>query len=113
MDTKLASYEKIIVDTLRAYAEMFNSQHDGLEAIVITDLEGRHYQLLNLGWRKEEHHCYIIFHFDIKEGKVWLQENRTDILIAQELVDKGIAKSDIVLGFQWPEVREEAGYAAA
>ncbi len=111
MAEKLKKYEKIIIDTLREYAVMFNQQRDGLEAKVIVDKEGKHYQLLNCGWRKDDYQFYIIFHFDIKNGKVWVQENRTDVLIAQELTEKGINKSDIVLGLQLPELRAESGYA--
>jgi hypothetical protein len=113
MADKVKKYEQIIVSTLREYAEMFNRQRDGLEAKVIVDKAGGHYQLLNCGWRKGEYQFYVIFHFDVKDGKVWIQENRTDVLIAQELSEKGIPKFDIVLGLQEPEVRAESGYAAA
>lgn len=111
MAEKLKKYEKILIDTLREYTVMFNQQRDGLEAKVIVDKEGKHYQLLNCGWRKDDYQFYVIFHFDIKNGKVWVQENRTDILIAKELTEKGITKSDIVLGLQLPELRAESGYA--
>lgn len=109
----IKNYEDIVIQTLEEYAEMFNQQRDGLEATVIIDREGKHYQLLNSGWRKDEYQFYVIFHFDIKDGKVWLQENRTDVLIAQELSDKGIPKKDIVLGLQYPELRADTGYAVA
>jgi hypothetical protein len=113
MAAKVEQYEQIIIRTLQEYAVMFNQQKDGVEAKVIIDREGKHYQLLNLGWRKEEYQFYVIFHFDIKDGKVWVQENRTDILIAQQLSESGIPKSDIVLGLQFPDLREASGYAAA
>lgn len=113
MEDKLKTYEDIIVSTLNEYAGMFNQQHDGLEAKVIVDKEGQHYQLLNSGWWKGDYQFYIIFHFDIKNGKVWVQENRTDVLIAQELTEKGVSRNDIVLGLQLPELRAESGYAAA
>jgi len=112
MGEKLRKYEKILVSTLEEYAEMFNRHNDGLEAKVIVDKSGKHFQLLNIGWRKGDYQFYVIFHFDIKNGKVWVQENRTDILIAQELTEKGIDKKDIVLGLQEPELRLESGYAA-
>ncbi|MBL7795702.1 MAG: XisI protein [Saprospiraceae bacterium] len=113
MVNRLENYERIIVDTLNEYAEMFNQQRDGLEAKVIVDREGGHYQLLNSGWRNKEYQFYVVFHFDIKDGKVWVQENRTDILIAKELSEKGIPKNDIVLGLQYPDLRIESGYAMA
>ena len=113
MATSIKKYENIIISTLEEYAKMFNMQGDGLEAKVIIDKKGKHYQLLNSGWRKGDYQFYIIFHFDILNEKVWLQENRTDILIASELIEKGILKKDIVLGLQEPENRTYTGYAAA
>jgi XisI protein len=113
MAKKIEKYETIIVSTLKEYAAMFNQQGDGLEAKVIVDKEGKHFQLLNCGWQKDDYQFYIIFHFDIKDGKIWVQENRTDVLIAGELVEKGIDKNDIVLGLQFPELRGESGYAVA
>lgn len=113
MDSKIAKYENIIISMLREYADMFIQQRDGLEATVIVDKEGGHYQLLNTGWLKDEYIFYVIFHFDIYNGKVWLMENRTDVLIAQQLVEKGIPKQDIVIGLQFPELRAETGYAVA
>jgi XisI protein len=38
-------------------------------------------------------------------GKVWLQHDGTSLRIAEELHERGIPKSDIVIGFQPPYVR--------
>ena len=37
----------------------------------------------------------------------------TEMRVAQELVDRGVKKEDIVLGFQAPEIREYTDYAVA
>ena len=113
MANKIEKYEKIIVSTLREYAEAFNQHKSTVEAKVIADYEGKHFQLLNCGWQNDKYLFYVIFHFDILNGKVWVQENRTDVLIAHELVEKGVDKKDIVLGLQFPELREDSGYAVA
>ncbi len=113
MADKIKSYEKIILSTLQEYADAFNQQKNGLQATVLADFEGQHFQLLNYGWRNGNYQFYVVFHFDIRDGKVWLQENRTDILIAGELVEKGVDKKDIVLGLQFPELRAKSGYAVA
>jgi len=39
-------------------------------------------------------------HLDIKNEKVWIQINNTELDIGQALVEMGIAKEDIVIGFQ-------------
>ncbi|MFM6040572.1 MAG: element excision factor XisI family protein [Sphaerospermopsis kisseleviana] len=35
------------------------------------------------------------------------------MMVAEELVARGVAKEDIILGFQAPEMREYTGYGVA
>ena len=48
-----------------------------------------------------------------KTGKIWIQQNMTEIDLGEELVKMGVPKSDIVIGFLPPEVREYSEYAVA
>lgn len=48
--------------------------------------------------------------FQIKHGKVWVQNNMTEMPIVQEL---GVAREDIVLGFQARYMREYNEYGVA
>jgi hypothetical protein len=48
--------------------------------------------------------------FQIKHGKVWVQNNMTEMPIVQEL---GVAREDIVLGFQAGYMREYNEYGVA
>ena len=57
------------------------------------------------------HHC--IFHFDIKDNKIWLQANNTDIEVDLELAEMGISKDEIVVGFHHPSMREYSDFALA
>ncbi len=41
-------------------------------------------------------------HIEIKEGKAWIYENKTDIDLARILVEMGIAKEDIELDYLPP-----------
>jgi hypothetical protein len=38
-------------------------------------------------------------HFDIQDGKIWIQYNGTEDSVAERLVEMGVPTSDIVLGF--------------
>lgn len=38
----------------------------------------------------------LILHIDIKNNKVWIQHNRTERRIAQELIEVGLSNEDIV-----------------
>ena len=64
------------------------------------------YQLVKLGWQDERRIYGCSVHIDIKDGKIWLQHNVTDRRVAHELVELGVAKEDIVLGFQPPYKRQ-------
>jgi hypothetical protein len=48
---------------------------------------------------------------DIKDNKIWIQWNGSEKDIAAELVANGVAKEDIVLGFQTPFMRKFTEYA--
>ena len=68
-------------------------------------------QVLNNDRICEIYNCFI--HLDIKDGKIWIQRNQTDRSFADELVQMGIAKEEIVLGVQPPYAREYTGFGVA
>lgn len=45
-----------------------------------------------------------VLHLDIKNSKIWIQHDGTEIGIANELVKLGVPKEDIVLAFHEPLV---------
>jgi XisI protein len=47
-----------------------------------------------------------ILHLDIKNEKVWLQLNTSEDDLTQDLMNLGIPKEDIVLGFHSPYMRQ-------
>lgn len=82
-----------------------------IEVQTIFDVEGDHYQILHLGWHQKTwiHSCII--HIDIKDEKIWIQWNGTERDLAAELVDIGVEKKDIVIGFHTPFMRKFTQYA--
>jgi hypothetical protein len=112
MDNKIEKYQKIIEEFLTLEAN--DRQYPDIELQVVTDTKHNHYQLAEVGWDDKYYVYRILFHLDIKpDGKVWLAANNTDVLVAEELVKRGIPASDIVLGFQPPYVRPHTGFAVA
>jgi hypothetical protein len=61
--------------------------------------------LLREGWDKSRRVHAIIVHLEIRDGKIWVQEDWTEHVVAADLEEVGIPKSEIVLGFQPLEVR--------
>ena len=98
--------------TFHADSDNINSQLE-IESQLVFDTENDHYQVLDVGWNglKRVYNCFI--HIDIKDGKIWIQRNMTEADLAQELVEMGVPKEDIVLGLHPPYKRPYTGYGVA
>jgi len=84
---------------------------EGIETQLIADTNRDHYQLVNVGWENDRRVYGVVIHIDIKGDKIWLQQNLTDQLVAEDLVEMGIPKDRIVLGFQPVYVRKHTDFA--
>ena len=51
-----------------------------------------------------------VLHLDIKNDKIWIQHDGTEVGIANKLVEMGVLKADIVLAFHEPFVRQFTGF---
>lgn len=107
---KLTKYRTIIKNTLQSYSQ-YNQSSSEMEIQTIFDEERDHYQVVILGWEQEKWLHYCLIHIDIKSDKIWIQLNMTEKDIAQDLVDLGIQKKDIVISFHPPLMRKLTSYA--
>ena len=107
---KLNKYKQIVQQLLLGYAETKPANGE-FEVETIFDTERNHYQIVHLGWQHQRwvHHCPI--HLDIRNEKIWIFYNSTEHDIALDLVDLGVPKQDIVLGFYPPVMRKMSDYA--
>jgi hypothetical protein len=110
---KLLKYRNWIQELLTSYVQPVSKHQNGIEEQLIFDIERDHYQILALGWDKGSRIYFTILHLDIKNEKIWLQENSTDFDIIGALEKKGVPKSDIVLAIHPEEVRPLTEYAVA
>lgn len=106
---KLTHYRQIIQQLLEDYSH--RRSDDNIESQTIFDFQQDHYQVVNVGWQNEKRVYGSVLHLDLKDDKIWLQYNGTEIDIAQQLVELGVPPSDIVLGFQAPYRRQYTNYA--
>jgi serine/threonine protein kinase len=109
---KLQRYRQIIRQILTEQAHPYTHSND-VETEIICDTEHDHYQLTYIGWEGQQRVFNLILHLDIKDGKIWIQHNGTEMSIAQILTDNGVSTYDIVLGFHSPFKRQFSGYAIA
>lgn len=108
---KLTTYRKYIQQLLEQYTT-YGTPIDDVERELIIDTTHDHYQVMNVGWQGEHRIYGCVMHFDIKQGKIWIQQNGTEIDVAEELLHLGVARDDIVLGFQSPYKRPYTGFAS-
>jgi XisI protein len=111
MDT-IAQYRDIIQVVLLPYTNIPYAYGD-LQCKPVFDREHDSYALLTLGWDgpRRVHGCLV--HIEIIDGKVWVQRDDTESGVTYALVEAGIPKKQIVLGFQEPDVRQFTDYAVA
>ena len=107
---KLDQYRGYIQQLLTEYAQQGSGKGE-IEKQVISDLLHDHYQLVYVGWKNRRRTFGCVLHLDIKDGKIWIQHDGTEIGIADELVKLGVPKEDIVLAFHEPLMRQYTGFA--
>ena len=106
----LDSYRQIIQSLLTNYAAI-PIANGLIDCYTVFDTKQDHYQVMNVGWDGHRRVYGCVLHLDIKGGKVWVEQNMTEMRVAQELVERGVSKEDIVLGFQAPQMRQYTDYA--
>jgi len=108
---KVANYRQMIQEVLTEYGEYLNNPQDEIEIQTIIDTVRDHYQLMLVGFRKKQRQFGCLFHADIKNGKIWIQHDSTDLGIGNEFLKRGVPKKDIVLGYYTPAMREYSDFA--
>lgn len=79
----------------------------------IFDSDNDHYQLVHAGWHDAERLYGCIIHLDIKDGKIWVQYDGTEDGVANQLVEFGVPREDIVLAYHPPYKRKYSGFGTA
>ncbi|MDY7013242.1 MAG: XisI protein [Cyanobacteriota bacterium] len=107
---KIERYRAFVQQILEDYASL-SPDDDEVNTERIFDTERDHYQIVYAGWKNRRRMYGCVLHLDIKDGKIWVQHDGTEIGMADELVKLGVPKEDIVLAFQEPLVRPYTGFA--
>jgi hypothetical protein len=110
MATQL-DYPQIIKQVLHDYAEFYTQ--GGVSVKTIFDESQHSYMLLNIGWYDDKYIHNAPIHLEIINDKIWIQNDDTEEGVATDLLDAGVDKKQIVLGFKPPNVRPYTEFAAA
>lgn len=82
-----------------------------MEVEPIFDTEHDHYQIISIGWNNQQRIYSPMMHLEIKNEKIWIQQNTTEIDLVLELIEMDVPKQDIVLGFDTPKMHQSSGFA--
>lgn len=110
---KLVYYQQTVMEVLQEYQSLFKETSQNIHSQIISDDKNGHYQFLWLGWKDEKHIFNVAIHLDFIGDKIWIQQDNTEIGIANLLVERGIPKSDIVLAYFPPAHRKLTEFAEA
>ena len=108
----LAIYQHAIKAVLLDYAQ-YKPSYGDIDTRVLFDDEHKSYALFMVGYEGDEHVHGAIIHVEILDGKVWIQYDGTEEGIAEDLVQQGIPRDQIVLGFKPAYIRPYTDYATA
>ncbi len=109
---KLTKYRNIIQQIVQRHAQ-FRPSHGQITPLAICDTQRDQYLLLDAGWDNTGRVHSVAFHAQLRDHKIHIEWDGTEYSIAQELVDAGVPKEDIVLAFYRPEMRPLTEFAAA
>lgn len=92
--------EKILLEVLEEYlTELRQPANQTILFAPVIDTAKKHYQIVAMGWEGYKRVFNLLFHIDIIEDKIWIQEDKMEYSIAERLVQKGISKQEIVLAY--------------
>ncbi|NEQ65942.1 MAG: XisI protein [Symploca sp. SIO2D2] len=107
---KLTQYRVWIQQVLEQHGRVKPANGD-IQVYTFFDHQYDHYQVFHAGWSQYNRIFGPLIHIDIIDGKLWIQYDGTEIGVANELVDLGVPKQDIVLAYHAPIMRQYDGFA--
>ena len=84
-----------------------------VETLPMFDERNGSYLLLDVGWSKTDRVHSVSLHLRIKDDKIWVERDNTDVGIVEELLVAGVPNDEIVLGFYRPERRKITEFSVA
>jgi XisI protein len=105
------NYSEIIQKVICEQASIHRSGDVAIETVF--DTERHHYLLVQVGWTNGHWVYGCALHLDLIGDKIYIQQNNTECSIAERLVELGIPKDRIVIGFHSPFKRQFTEYAVS
>lgn len=118
---KSKEYRCLVKQLLQEFADWVNAipqingkpRPENEELVCIFDEERDQYLVFDAIWG--EYRCLrsVKIFVRLRNGKIWIEEDWTEEGFATDLLESGVPRDDIVLGFQPPEMRQYTEFAVA
>lgn len=111
----VAAYRSAIKKILGDFASLVkrSSQAKDIDTVCLFDETTDNYMVCRVGWERNKRIQTVPLFVRIIDGKIWIEENWTEMEIARSLEAEGVSKDAIRLGFVHPQMRDEAASAVA
>lgn len=106
----IAVLREAIAQVFRSWEE-FPSAISKFRILGVMDTAHDHYTLTHVDFEGERYKSHLLAQLEIRDGKIWILTDNTEEGIASELVEQGIPKNRIVLGFYSRSMRELGEFA--
>jgi hypothetical protein len=84
-----------------------------VDTLLLEDAAHTAFLLNRIGWHDGKRVNNTVIFARVRGGKVWIEDDNTDLTFCDELLRAGVPREDIVLGFQPPERRHLTEFAVA
>lgn len=109
---KVKHFQEVIKNVIEAYIAT-DKPNPEEEIYLVADDVKMHYLLYHNAWRRDSRSYGCILHVRIKNEKIYVEYDGTDVGFADVFADEGISKKDIVLAFHAPAKRPYTEFAVA
>lgn len=107
LKTEIGVVERVLKECVSRYAT------DDARMLTVFDRAGANFLIIEEGWQGASRIYTPFVHIELRDGRVWIQQDFTNHGIANDLVREGIPRECIVLAYKAPSRRAETEFAAA
>jgi len=111
---KIVHYKNLVRNIVNEIVAKTQEFPNNLTIQRIVDEQSGNYMIYNNNWHHQTRYYGCFLHIEVREtGKIWVHHDGTDTIVVQQLLDLGVAKSDLVLAWRSPEFRRDTEFAEA
>jgi len=108
---QVEAFRLAVVSVFREWGEFTSGPLSITRVVPVLDPQHDRYVLLDVDPRGERFRSMTLAHLEIRDGKIWILTDNTEVGIATELVAAGIPKT--LLAYYRPSMRKIGEFAVA